>query len=609
MAQSRNSFDETYSSDSDITSSREGRPEDGTEESERSRRLRFDEYFRRYHTDLDVLDKRSKHLKSSLEFLKNNDDSEKISRYLFGVSLKKSDSVLSHFVHVFKLYNDLESQKVRKLLMKSSLLYKRLPKVTEVHLGANINRGIYPSCLTFDIDVKKYPFDTKELKQLYRSFRGLNALIDPIIKIHQSYKSSQTFHRPTTMEFFDFATLVETFLQTTKGPSLNYPIAKPAKTLKVEFDSETYRIQPCGYMNLNDEPRIIVECLPFPSFPKELNNDIKLDMEVLRSPLKQLAGFMLLSEAPVGVLFDGNIMLCVEIDHNIKVETQNPCVPLKVSSTNVKATGPTFIECLISLQLKGMAGSRDQMRGLKNICFTSHLTQEPNGDPTPGHNGAELREFEEPYSFEEGFYTDLSEDEVSIEEPIPKILLKYKEYSVIKAGHSKYQVFKVAALKAPFLENVDPRDQVVLRIHDPEMSFDRWIQLKIFRSASDYLGLVYGVERRCVRRLSKDPEFNNCFLSYSPVFAEVITPIGRISGKCLLSKYIESVPIPKDEETYEKVKKQLNVVHKHGITLNGHVEHNVLYSKEGKVYIISFEMADLKEDSYDEESLNYMFGK
>ena len=55
-----------------------------------------------------------------------------------------------------------------------------------------------------------------------------------------------------------------------------------------------------------------------------------------------------------------------------------------------------------------------------------------------------------------------------------------------------------------------------------------------------------------------------------------------------LFRYIEKVPLPKDRETYEKAKKQLEIIHRNGIVHRDIREDNILYSKEGLVYIIDF---------------------
>lgn len=69
----------------------------------------------------------------------------------------------------------------------------------------------------------------------------------------------------------------------------------------------------------------------------------------------------------------------------------------------------------------------------------------------------------------------------------------------------------------------------------------------------------------------------------------------------MLSKFIESGPLPANEETLERVKQQINVIRDLGIYHNDIAERNILYTKEGKVYIIDFgrSVLDPGEDEWD----------
>lgn len=97
----------------------------------------------------------------------------------------------------------------------------------------------------------------------------------------------------------------------------------------------------------------------------------------------------------------------------------------------------------------------------------------------------------------------------------------------------------------------------------------------------------YSWEFQCIQRISKDLQFSNCYFNQDELWVKV--KHGTIVvGRCLWSRYIETVPLPINLETYEKVKQQIDILHRNNIFHGDIAARNILYSKEGKVYIIGF---------------------
>lgn len=70
----------------------------------------------------------------------------------------------------------------------------------------------------------------------------------------------------------------------------------------------------------------------------------------------------------------------------------------------------------------------------------------------------------------------------------------------------------------------------------------------------------------CYSILSKDTEFNSCYLRQN--FDRILITMEELSiakGYFNLFKYIEKIPLSKDRKTYEKAKRQLEIIHRNGI--------------------------------------------
>ena len=107
-------------------------------------------------------------------------------------------------------------------------------------------------------------------------------------------------------------------------------------------------------------------------------------------------------------------------------------------------------------------------------------------------------------------------------------------------------------------------------------------------------------EKVCYSILSKDTEFNSCYVRQKCWSNHVLQWKSCILQKDIstYSDILRRIPLPKDRETYEKAKKQLEIIHRNGIIHRDIREDNILYSKEGLVYIIDFALAKPKINIY-----------
>lgn len=84
------------------------------------------------------------------------------------------------------------------------------------------------------------------------------------------------------------------------------------------------------------------------------------------------------------------------------------------------------------------------------------------------------------------------------------------------------------------------------------------------------------------------------------------------TGFTNIFKYIKNQPLPKDSTTFKKAQKQLKIIHAAGFIHRDIAERNLLYSRDGEVYIIDFSSASYEPDNEagrlsDMRNLEYIF--
>lgn len=449
------------------------------------------------------------------------------------------------------------------------------------------------SRLSFKLDIQKCPTDITPLETLLQQKESLRLLLQPFIDIHVNHARLE--NKPTKDDFFAYLRKVDTVMNDFGSYGA---LSTESDAFEVEFEPEFYMVWPDGTLMTNRKS--ISENVPN-KHPDKTNvmmiqftekqflnladpRDIQVETESLEEDLEHLVGLMLLTETCFGALTNGMSLAFLEINfealkQSLEAGTVSESIPIKLYCTDGRALGPTAIQswCTWYLKCFNTVSERKIMKGLKYIYFTDHL---------------------------KGRFP-VNEGQMNLEAPL--IEVDHNEYSVIRAGECPFQVFQVPASKlATFNHNLEPNDQVVLKIFDEKLCEKSFVKHFGSRSVKRSFIRPYQNETTCLRRLSKDPEFNNCFLDYGNVWAKVNTPIGQISGKCILTKFIDGVPIRDDDETREQLKQQLRIVHKHGIVHNNIIKRNILYDREGKVYIIGFDKAEIIE-STDEEDYSVDF--
>ena len=173
-------------------------------------------------------------------------------------------------------------------------------------------------------------------------------------------------------------------------------------------------------------------------------------------------------------------------------------------------------------------------------------------------------------------------------------------------------------MKKYLLRHVDDTEKLVVKFYDPRMANNQHGKFKYDKK--ELLGLclkAYNNERWMYQMLSRDPEFNSCYIPHRRGYMKV-----RLDGYYLtkgyfnLFHYIETISLyNRDIDLFKKAKEQLEIIHRHGIIHGDIREDNILCSKDGKVYIIDFAFSVTKnewniQDSIESDmnALKYAFG-
>lgn len=515
---------------------------------------------------------------STMKFLKRNAaDLNKISMYLLGekVSLAASgmDDVLLNSRHT----TIRESINVRNLLVRMNILIRE--DFGYLYDRYACIKDFDRECFSFDLNPTVCQTETAQLNKLLLPGSNIVALIGYVGDIHTHFRFIQNSLHSTQRKLVDFLTSVCKFVNTLGF----YDIREVHdRQFQVEFDSKSYLLCPPAVLMVNDEVKMVVcgktHLLLPPDMVKDPNN-INLDMGILNADLEQLLTYMILMECPRGAVTDLKTSMYLELDLDaiakiMELGNSNgkPKLPFKIWSTNVGAIEPSSNESWFSWVLRGLKnGKQNQMKKLKHFYFRNYLADKMSLFCIDRHI-------------------------------IPsRIGLNYEDISVIQAGHCGKQIFKVpvSAVKPTSLELQD-HEELVVKIFDPNTVAKPWPKKQGWVPPTGNHEHQYDCVRNCIEKLCRDPEFNNCFFDCSEVSGTIATPIGYFSGKCILSKYIETAPFPDDEETYKKVLKQVQVLHKHRIHHRDLGEDNVIYGKDDRVYIMGFtsaEMIDPKQEA------------
>lgn len=209
------------------------------------------------------------------------------------------------------------------------------------------------------------------------------------------------------------------------------------------------------------------------------------------------------------------------------------------------------------------------------------------------------------------------------------IIVPPEKFDILKHGRDYYsQVYSIeTSYLAEFLKNdIGNPERVVIKIHDawyyPSDEFiiyDEFFKIESSESDLQQRKLAvcednYELERQCYKILEKDSKFNSIAYDHDHLKLAFCC-LGGIfrKGMTNIFKYIETQELTRDQETYQKAVEQLEIIHKNGIIHNDISEGNILYSKDGKVYIIDYSFSifstDKKRIERDKYDLKYVFSE
>lgn len=513
-------------------------------------------------------------LKTIKKEWKNPND---ISRCLLGVSLDQAGTCL-RALRDRKMFAGDELVDIRILLVKSNMFLRKWePQGPEVVTTTNEPDGPGP----YDLEVQKGVTDTRRTGRFLLYESNLVELVQRMINMHL-YQPGQARE--------DSVWDLKQILQVIRCIDL----------LEIQYDSVVVESElgtkVFGSLTLFSQ-KMLVDPRPRGLVLVPDPNSIDITEEV-KGFVSEFLCYMILLGCSKGLMTDGEVLFLIEI--NLKVildpREETPKLPIIVYASHIKATGPSYAESLISWLLQWMD---DRVYEEMDIVRERYRKLPGNEGAGTGNSGSVANQGGRKRS------SNLSYERLNQTAPGPKsapaplegeklLQLVIEDISEpLKGDFPPYQVLKVNSSKVPFFKhNLQPHESLVFKIFDPEAA--KKSDLKGVSSEFPlYMKEDYEKELKCIQRLPKGGEFNNCYFDHKDLWATVNTPDGYFSGRCLLSKFIESVPLTKKEEIREKVQQQIKILHAHGIFHNDIAERNILYTKEGKVYIIDFGNAEL----------------
>lgn len=397
-----------------------------------------------------------------------------------------------------------------------------------------------------------------------------------------------------------------------------------------------------GIENENDQLESVmeicctIEVKPFPMIeiyegpPIKGSGFFKLDKipNFMRQKIVQLTYFL----TNYGSLTDAytTIVLIIDLDkfeekkEELYKRKSERIIPLKYKIVNNRSHCPSTRMTLFYHLSKSIVPLKElKERQKRMVEFRKYLEKDPNDilrrtsrprkrrrqGPPPSSNTSES-------SFSEGTSTRTSppssrgvqsfETLNEVDEPVEALICEGLDS--IQRGICNSQIFKIDAkkLKSFLPVEVIENNKVVLKVYDPSMCREANIlyQSREERHAAqdDYIR-TFKVERLFLQELYDDKNFNSCYIPHKTgLISIIIDGLAVAEGYFNLLRYIECQPLQSNIETYKKAKRQLEIIHKHGIIHGDIAKRNILYSKDEKIYIIDFQNA--LRDNKDGDSLS-----
>lgn len=341
--------------------------------------------------------------------------------------------------------------------------------------------------------------------------------------------------------------------------------------------------------------------------------------------MKQLICEMLYFKTDKGILTDSYIVVFVELDldsfernvHSlrpVKTDNEQKIVPIKYLIRDCHSAKPTLRESLLAYIYKSVEEDSKMLIKQKRVHkLEEHLklSGETLTDAILSEESLELSEGSRsrPSTRSTNMSVLDTVDEINEDEEV-----EAGEISIdVSSNSSNYvlmqnsdafntQLVKLEAtyFKECLLEQIDDNETLVAKVYDPRMANLYDFKGYTLEEKKDICYEWYRTERVCHSILSRDPEFNSCYVRQKT--GQIMVTMDKLyvaKGYFNIFRYIEKVPLSKNQETYEKAKKQLEVIHRNGIIHRDIREDNILCTKEGHVYIIDFALAKPSVNTYD----------
>lgn len=325
--------------------------------------------------------------------------------------------------------------------------------------------------------------------------------------------------------------------------------------------------------------------------------------------MRQLIVQMIYFKTNMGVLTDAYVAIFVEIDldyfeNNVDLlagSCLSKTVPIRYKVLNCHSAAPTLREALLHFcyrsvvddeklrsKQESMLRFRKYLRKTQNeyeeqlLEIDTSFTTGSGMQSVPSSRSSNTSEHMEPIG---------EEEEVTDEERI-----EFSENDGVYMQNGDMYNTQLVKIDARYVKKyllqhrVDDNEKLVAKIYDPVMASRIHDKYKCTRLEILELCVKgYNFERKFCQLLSEDPEFNSCYVPTKRGTLKVVVDKYYITrGSFNLFRHLDTIPLPQDDETYRKTKKQLEIIHLHGIVHGDIRELNILYTTERKVYIIDF---------------------
>lgn len=491
---------------------------------------------------LQIVKQRATRIKQTINYVKANQDNPKlIIEHLFGCDEKAAKWGLKN-VQDKTPFDAEDSKMIRDLFVKTNLFMRKPTSWLDYWTPTAKENPSPLDTAYYKLELRLGKTSTAPTKKLLEQETNFKQLLLIITEIYTQVKESTYDHYRNWYSFDEFLKILLKFVNTIQPIGSEQYRTRKADNGKIIIIDHGLS---CKFLYEFKPDRIVP-----PNLIKDPNK-ITLDLAHIQVFADRIVGYMLQKSCRRGILTDGETMLFIQFDKDklYNKPIWESVLPIKIKTTHIKATNPSCLETMITWILS-----------------------------TPEGLGSRINEL-----FCDGPYYKHTNQ---------LILPTIRDVYILSNEEPPFQWFQVPALKLKQLQNLQPTDEFVLKIYDP-IAVTKWDPgLKIGTIVEKYSN-IYALELKVCQKLNKIRGFNNCYLDQGEIWAAVKVSNQVSSGQCLIRRAIDSKPLPNTPKTYEKVKKQVQILHRNGIVHNNICAANIIYSREGEVYIIGFDKAIL----------------